>query len=148
MTRSKVKKKTIIILFVSLGIVLALLAVALIFYFTSPIPMALRFRGAVETNDNDAFYDCIDPDDRLFVRRTQAATGASPSRLIQYATNTTQISSEEKITYRLVGYRRSGNYAYLSLQGSIPDGTKWDAELVCVNRDGTWYVSVKTGETK
>ena len=138
----KMKKKTKITLFVLLGVLLALIAVALIVYFTSPFPMALRFRDAVEKNDNTAFYDCIDPNDRVLIRRTQMATGASLSRLVQYATNTTEMNPDAKIDYRLTGYRRAGSYAYLTLRASVEDGTEWDAELVCVNRKGTWYVAV------
>lgn len=140
--RKKMKKKTKITLFVLLGVLIALIAVALIAYFTSPFPMALRFRDAVEKNDNTTFYDCIDPNERVLIRRTQMATGASLSRLVQYATNTTELAPDSKITYRLTGYRRADSYAYLTLRASIEDGTEWDAELVCVNRNGTWYVTV------
>ena len=140
--RKKMKKKTKITLFVLLGVLIALIAVALIVYFTSPFPMALRFRDAVEKNDNTAFYDCIDPNERVLIRRTQMATGASLSRLVQYATNTTELAPDSKITYRLTGYRRADSYAYLTLRASVEDGTEWDAELVCVNRNGTWYVAV------
>ncbi len=144
----KMKKKTQITLFVLLGVLLALIAVALIVYFTSPFPMALRFRGAVEQNDTTAFYDCIDPNERLSIRRTQMATGASLSRLVQYATNTTEMNPDSKIDYRLTGYRRAGSYAYLTLHASVEDGTEWDAELVCVNRSGTWYVTVRKTDSQ
>lgn len=148
--KAKMKKKTkITILLASLGTLALLIAAAIIFYSVyaaSPLPMAERFRRAVEENDSVAFYDCIDPDARISVRRFQMVTGASLSRLVQYATNTTEYNTEEKISYRLTDYRRTGDSAVLTLRASSADGHEWDATLSTVRRGGIWYVAVKSAD--
>lgn len=139
----KAKKKTVITLSVLLTVLLALIAGALIFFFTSPFPTALRFRDAVEQNDSDTFYRCIEPDERLTIRKVQTLTGASLPRLVQYATSTTERNPDETVRYRLVGYRRDGDSAVLSLRASADDGGEWDVSLSMVRLDGTWYVTIR-----
>ncbi len=142
-------KKTKIALFVTLGVVALLVIAAIVMYSVyaaSPLPMAERFQRAVEENDSAAFYDCIDPDARVSVRRIQMVTGASLSRLVQYATNTTEYDTEEKITYRLTDYRRTGDAAVLTLRASAADGREWDATLSAVRRSGEWYVAIKSAD--
>ena len=140
------KKTGKIVLFSFLAVLLLLIVVFFIVYSASPFPTALRFQKAVEDDDKDAFYTCILPDDRVSVRRIQMVTGASLSRLVQYATNTTEHDPKERVFYRLTGYRRRGESAVLSLRASTETSGEWDAELTMVRQGGKWYVALRSPE--
>ena len=73
-------------------------------------------------------------------------TGASLSRLVQYATNTTEHDPKERVFYRLTGYRRTGERAVLSLRASTETSGEWDAELTMVRQGGKWYVALRSPE--
>lgn len=133
-------KKKIALLATLLALLCAFAAGALIFWFTSPLPMLLRLRTAVAEEDSVTFYDCLDEEDRDKARVLQHITGASLSRLVQYATNTTESDPDEKVTYRPRAYSRSGDTASLTLLVRREDGTETESVLHFVRRDGNWYL--------
>lgn len=134
-------KKKIALLGSLFTLLCLLVAGALIFWFTSPFPTLLRFRTAIAEEDSTTFYACLDEKYRDKVYALQLITGASLSRLVQYATNTTESDPDESVTYRLRGYSRSGDTATLSLLTRRESGEESEGVLHFVRRDGKWYIT-------
>lgn len=138
------KRRKRLVVALSLLILLVVLAAALlIFWFTSPFPTLMRIRTAIEEEDSVTFYACLDEEYRETVRKVQMITGASLSRLLQYATNTTNSAPEDKISYRLRGYSRRGDAASIFFSTSRADGTETEGAVHFIRRDGQWYVTSK-----